>query len=357
MDAKPLEGGRYFVLWPRMRAITAGGQPFVVDPYGRGGLLLASEVCELFEVKAEELWRPASNRQLLAALLGDLRDSHWARAVGCSPTPASMVPLSLDTALANKASVVNPHSARRALAAAEKRLWLLPDDRAAHLELALLHYFTRNYDDAWIELGIMLEQHSSSMARLQQQQEVSSSRQQRWTPSDLAAAAAVGAEALPAIPFPFPSRVQSPPASSSAMQQAPPSTSMQMSTPTSSQDSTPAQPSQPSQHAASASSPSSTDVGTGQDAGAAAAAVPGGLGRGGDVAGGPTTSTRVDLERIADDLVRQQGQAAAAWFRSAQELQQAAAAVGEDQAQPGVQSGQTAQVLAAQGAAGGGHVW
>ena len=57
------------------------------------------QVCELFEVEPEALWQPASRRQLLAALLGDLRDSHWARALGCSPNPRSIVPLSLETAL------------------------------------------------------------------------------------------------------------------------------------------------------------------------------------------------------------------------------------------------------------------
>ncbi len=35
---------RYFVLWPEAAALTAEGQRFLVDAYGRGGLLLMSEV-------------------------------------------------------------------------------------------------------------------------------------------------------------------------------------------------------------------------------------------------------------------------------------------------------------------------
>ncbi len=49
-----------------------------------------------------EQLQPASRRELLAALLGELRDAHWAAAAGCSASPAAMVPLVVDTALANK---------------------------------------------------------------------------------------------------------------------------------------------------------------------------------------------------------------------------------------------------------------
>lgn len=41
-------------------------------------------------------------------------------------------------------------------------LWVLC--RGAQLQLALLHYFSRNYDDAWIELGIWLEQQAALSA-------------------------------------------------------------------------------------------------------------------------------------------------------------------------------------------------
>ncbi|KAG1681119.1 hypothetical protein FOA52_015561 [Chlamydomonas sp. UWO 241] len=175
MLAKPLEGGRYFVLWPASSELRVGGERLVVDPYGGGGMLMASEVCELFDVSESELWRPAARRALLAALLCDLRDAHWARARGCSRLPASMTPLSLATALeppgggggggagrGSAASVgTNVHSLRRATAAARKRAGLLPSDSAAALELALLHYFEGNYDDAWLDLGVVLERQAA----------------------------------------------------------------------------------------------------------------------------------------------------------------------------------------------------
>ncbi|GFR44414.1 hypothetical protein Agub_g5647, partial [Astrephomene gubernaculifera] len=161
LAARPLEEGRYFVLWPRDVSLTANGQRFLVDPYGRGGLLLAEEVSELFEVPPRLLLRPAPRRLLLAALLGELRDCHWASAAGCSAAPGSMVPLSVDTALGNKVSVpgsgVRAAALRRAVAAAEKRLWLLPEDSEAQLQYGLLLYFSRRYDDAWIELALYLE--------------------------------------------------------------------------------------------------------------------------------------------------------------------------------------------------------
>lgn len=34
----------YFVVWPLEAPLTADGQRFLVDPYGRGGLLLLQEV-------------------------------------------------------------------------------------------------------------------------------------------------------------------------------------------------------------------------------------------------------------------------------------------------------------------------
>lgn len=64
-------------------------------------LLFILQVCEIFGVSPEQL-QPASRRELLAALLGELRDAHWAAAAGCSASPAAMVPLAVDTALANK---------------------------------------------------------------------------------------------------------------------------------------------------------------------------------------------------------------------------------------------------------------
>ena len=45
------------------------------------------------------LLQPASKKEILAALLGGLRDTHWARAVACKPEPGFMLPISCATAL------------------------------------------------------------------------------------------------------------------------------------------------------------------------------------------------------------------------------------------------------------------
>lgn len=96
----------------------------------------------------------------------ELRDSYWARSLGCSPSPASITPLSLDTALQqNAVQVRSRHSLLRAVAAAEKRLLLLPGSPGAQLELALLQYFAGAYDDAWLELGLYLERHAAAAAQ------------------------------------------------------------------------------------------------------------------------------------------------------------------------------------------------
>ena len=62
--------------------------------------------------------------------------------------------------------------------------------RSARLDLALLHYFSGNYDDAWIELGILLEEQGRFDTRQEQQeqqgqqeQQAACSRQQREEPS------------------------------------------------------------------------------------------------------------------------------------------------------------------------------
>ena len=50
-----------------------------------------TQVCELFEVSPELLLRPATQRQILAAILARQMDVYFAKAVGCNASPASMV--------------------------------------------------------------------------------------------------------------------------------------------------------------------------------------------------------------------------------------------------------------------------
>lgn len=63
-----------------------------------------AQICAIFEHKgpSDSLLQPASNREVLAALLATLRDSHWCAAVGCQPEPGLMVPISIATALRDR---------------------------------------------------------------------------------------------------------------------------------------------------------------------------------------------------------------------------------------------------------------
>lgn len=165
MSARALEGGRYWVLWPQDEAkqINSDGQRFVVDPYGQGGLILADECAELFEVQPFLLTGSgASTKELISSCLVDLMLIWWSRAIGCSPSPASMTPLSLATALKDRGNglVKSYHALDRATSAAEKRLQLTPGDEEATIQYAVLRYLHGSrlgIDDAYLELGCLLE--------------------------------------------------------------------------------------------------------------------------------------------------------------------------------------------------------
>lgn len=168
----------------------------------------APQVCELFAVSEEQLLSPSSRRQLLAALLSDLLAAHWAAACGCPPSPRARVPLLPAAALEGRVRSLDGASLARAAAAAAKRAALLPRSQVrargrrscllrsaqqaadhapcplarlspvrlshappracppqeARLQLGLLHYFQGDYQDAWLELGILLEQAAAADA-------------------------------------------------------------------------------------------------------------------------------------------------------------------------------------------------
>ncbi|KAK9821466.1 hypothetical protein WJX81_006037 [Elliptochloris bilobata] len=143
LAAAILDEGRYVVLWPEATPLAACGQRVVIDPYCGGDLLLLSEVCEVFQHERDALMalRPASRCEILAALLAQLRDAHWARAVGCRAEPGWLLPLAVGTALEGRVGPLAGTDIRRAIAAAERRTALLPACAEARLELALLLYF------------------------------------------------------------------------------------------------------------------------------------------------------------------------------------------------------------------------
>eukprot|EP00879_Flechtneria_rotunda_P014061 GHRR01014690.1.p1 GENE.GHRR01014690.1~~GHRR01014690.1.p1 ORF type:complete len:285 (+),score=111.25 GHRR01014690.1:69-857(+) len=115
------------------------------------------QVSELFGITQADLFAGSSRRDLLAALLADLLHSHWCSAVGCSPQPGVATPLTASTALQQHVIQLDGFSIQRAVDAAEKRVELLPGDLSVRLQLALLSYFSGQYDDAWLELGIFIE--------------------------------------------------------------------------------------------------------------------------------------------------------------------------------------------------------
>ena len=157
----------YAVLWPEYAASSSlassspplrlpGGANFVVDAYGGGALLSASEVCELFGVEGGEAalfaaaaatgasasqpesaataaaeTTPSSAQQhawgrlLIAATLAELRDAHWASACGRGPAPRDLPPLTAATALRSPPTRLDHAAAERAASAALKRLLVL----------------------------------------------------------------------------------------------------------------------------------------------------------------------------------------------------------------------------------------
>ena len=87
----------------------------------------ALQVAEMFDLdlKLASGLQPASKREILSALLASLRDAHWAQALGCSPEPGFMIPISLGTAASGAVSPLHGYHIERAVAAAERRSALL----------------------------------------------------------------------------------------------------------------------------------------------------------------------------------------------------------------------------------------
>ncbi|KAL4435426.1 hypothetical protein ABPG77_006188 [Micractinium sp. CCAP 211/92] len=190
-----LEGGRYFVLIPADDSVslTLAGERMCIDPYSEGMLLSEAEACELFEVEGGRL-QPCGNEAMLGGILRVLLDSHWCAAVGCPPEPILMVPITVEVALGEyrdvevetssgedeegtayfRVSFSEPdrqqwgssgqrwwpergYHLQRAVAAAQKRCWMLPGDLHALLEYGLCLFFDQQYEEAWQELGCVLQ--------------------------------------------------------------------------------------------------------------------------------------------------------------------------------------------------------
>ncbi|DBB00582.1 TPA: hypothetical protein ACH3X3_002277 [Trebouxia sp. C0006] len=158
MVAKPLEGGRECMIWPEQGLLKAGGESFVIDAYSQGAMYSMTEVAELFDLGSPSscgsALTPVTKRELLASLLAALRDSHWCRALDCQSEPGLMIPITLEVAANGSVQPMHGFDIARALAAAERRLFLLPDSREVQLEHALLLYFAGEWDEAYQELQL-----------------------------------------------------------------------------------------------------------------------------------------------------------------------------------------------------------
>jgi hypothetical protein len=130
------------------------------------------QATELFGLSEQELLAGSSRRELLACLLTEQQTSHYCTAVGCSPSPLLMTPLTAYTAVSGTVRQLHGGAIERAAAAAEKRLALLPGDARVQLEFALLCYFRGDYQGAYLELGSYLERAGAGSAGQPPQQQV-----------------------------------------------------------------------------------------------------------------------------------------------------------------------------------------
>ena len=72
-----------------------------------------------------------------------------------------MTPISLATALGNGMTPMPGYSMMRAVAAAERRMFMQPKLEHVQLEYGILLYFAGCFDKAWLQLGAIAEQQSS----------------------------------------------------------------------------------------------------------------------------------------------------------------------------------------------------
>jgi len=90
-------------------------------------MICLDQVRLLFEIEGKEPLEPASNREILCALLCGIRDAHWCKAVGCAISTSLMTPISTATVLSGDVPVGWNYQIERAAAAAERSCLVAPD--------------------------------------------------------------------------------------------------------------------------------------------------------------------------------------------------------------------------------------
>lgn len=86
----------------------------------------------------------ASKRELLCALLADLRDLHWAKAVRCRTELSLMIPISVETVLSGDVSFLHGYQIQRAVAAAERACKVYPSKWVIHLSDNFWYYMAES---------------------------------------------------------------------------------------------------------------------------------------------------------------------------------------------------------------------
>lgn len=141
-------------------SLSACGEQFVIDPYSSGALFSAQEVVELFALSSiQELHSlAADNAMLLGVCLADLQKTYFT-AAQLSSKGDVLSPLRLRYVVDGDFAGLSAEACQqgksmctfflqRALAAAERRTALLPDDAVALMHEALLLYILQRYGDA-----------------------------------------------------------------------------------------------------------------------------------------------------------------------------------------------------------------
>jgi len=174
LHAQPLDGGSYFVLWPQQESmgLCAAGEKFMIDPYAEGSLISEQEVSDIFDVEIP--CTPAPMKDIVAAILLQLRDAHWCSALECPTEPAFAIPLCLEVALGEYEDVTvsytsdsnegeehvteiwwpkNSGSIQRALYAAKKVALVKQDSMESQIDLAILEFFCQRVRNGKNQVG------------------------------------------------------------------------------------------------------------------------------------------------------------------------------------------------------------
>ena len=160
LHALVLEEGSYVVLWPHHGNFSS----CVIDPYAQGILISEEEIAELFELQLP--LQPSSLQDIARAIVMQVLYTCWSAALQVPPEPAFRIPISLEVALGEYQDVSYSYGGKdvflclddesetsraymsRCISAGEKLLLLSQHSNESKLQLAILCYFSKDYNKA-----------------------------------------------------------------------------------------------------------------------------------------------------------------------------------------------------------------